>query len=581
MMNILKIIVVFLLLGSSTSMQSQIKKSQLTEAFNTSVPQEKTIIQTNTDLLLTGEYLYYKIYCLNKNDGAYSKISKLAYVELVGANSTIIFKHKLKLENSSAQGDFFIPSTVLTGNYKLLVYTNWSKNKAYNSFYEHDIYILNPFTTETQKIASSKAKINTVLVKQSNSANDTLNDLQELKLSTNKPVYSTREKGTIILTSDNYKKYRGSYSLSIRKLDSIHIIRDFTSKSNNIKKQGDTFYLPEIRGEIISGKIKGVNGASIENISVALSIPGKDYVFKLVQTNSQGQFFFNISENYDTSTAVIQVQEANKQHYELVIDKKEMNDFSRLNFSALELNPDIKPWLELRSVRSQIENAYYNVKSDSVFQTNYNLEPFFYPIATTYVLDEYTRFNSVKETFVEIINTASLIKKDGKYKFMFSNSENSETIDVSNLTPLILVDGLLIHDNEEIVSYNPKNIESISVVNRNYIYGSKLFGGIIAFATKKGDFKNFKNSKPFKMFELKRPLNNKRYFMPNYDKKLERIPDFRNQLLWAPNIQLNEDEVIVDFFTSDNIGKYEVKLEGYTTEGAYVLNTKSITVLNK
>ena len=230
MMNMLKKILVLVLLSSSCLMQSQIKKSPLTETFNMSIPQEKTYIQTNTNLLLAGEYLYYKVYCLEEKTGTYSKISKLAYVELVGSNNNVVFKHKLKLENSNAQGDFFIPSTILTGNYKLIVYTNWSKNKAYNSFYEHDIYILNPFTTEVQKIISSKTKMDTVIVQQSNTIEDSVIYTPELKLSTNKEIYNTRQKATVTLTSDNYKTHRGNYSLSIRKLDSIEIIKGFKLK---------------------------------------------------------------------------------------------------------------------------------------------------------------------------------------------------------------------------------------------------------------------------------------------------------------------------------------------------------------
>tara|TARA_R110001583_G_scaffold173174_4_gene327039 strand:+ start:1787 stop:3526 length:1740 start_codon:yes stop_codon:yes gene_type:complete len=578
----LKKILVLVLLSSSCLMQSQIKKSPLTETFNMSIPQEKTYIQTNTNLLLAGEYLYYKVYCLEEKTGTYSKISKLAYVELVGSNNNVVFKHKLKLENSNAQGDFFIPSTILTGNYKLIVYTNWSKNKAYNSFYEHDIYILNPFTTEVQKIISSKTKMDTVIVQQSNTIEDSVIYTPELKLSTNKEIYNTRQKATVTLTSDNYKTHRGNYSLSIRKLDSIEIIKGFKLKSSVIKTPDDIFYLPELRGEIISGKIKALNASSVANIAVTLSIPGKDYIFKIVQTNAEGQFFFNIREDYNSSSVIIQVQEPNKEDYKIVIDEKIFNNYDYLNFSGLELNPNIKSWLEQRNIRNQIENAYFAVKSDSILQNKLNDESFFYPIATAYVLDDYTRFNTVKETFVEIITTASLIKKDGDNKFVLFGNKNTEIDDAStHLNPLILVDGLVIQNNEDIINYSAKNIESISIVNSNYIYGSKFFDGIIAFVTKKGDFKISKNSKHLKQIELKSPLNEKLYYMPNYNKKLNRIPDFRNQLLWKPNVILNEDEVTIEFFTSDNVGKYSVKLEGYTVEGVHITNTKNIIVSNK
>ena len=50
---------------------------------------------------------------------------------------------------------------------------------------------------------------------------------------------------------------------------------------------------------------------------------------------------------------------------------------------------------------------------------------------------------------------------------------------------------------------------------------------------------------------------------------------------WKPNVILNEDEVTIEFFTSDNVGKYSVKLEGYTVEGVHITNTKNIIVSNK
>lgn len=582
MMDILKKIVLLMLLSLSSLMQGQIKKSSLTKTFNISIPQEKTYIHTNTNLLLAGEYLYYKIYCLNENTGAYSEISKLAYVELVGSNKNIVFKHKLRLENGNAQGDFFIPSSILTGNYKLIAYTNWTKNKSYNSFYEHDIYILNPFTTEVQKELPIKTKTNTIIVKQNNTFEDSVVNIPELKLSTNKRIYSTREKATVTITTDNHTAYQGNYLLSIRKIDSIEIIKDSPVNPGVVKTPDDIFYLPEIRGEIISGKLKALNASSVAKKTVALSIPGKDYIFKIAQTNSKGQFFFNIKENYNHVSAIIQVQELNKEDYEIVLDNKVFNNYDHLAFSTLELNPNIKTILEQRSIRNQIENAYFRVKSDSILKNKISYESFFHPNATTYILDDYTRFKTIKETFVEIISSASLIKDDGDDRFIVYGNKIKEMDDaLTNINPLVLVDGLLIQDNEDVINYSAMNIESISIVYGIYIYGSKIFDGIIAFETKKKDFKISKNSKHFKQLELKRAFNNKSYYMPDYKEELNRIPDFRNQLLWKPNLGLYEDQVNIDFFTSDNVGNYVVKLEGYSEEGIYLTNAKYITVSKK
>lgn len=70
-------------------------------------PQEKIFIHQNTSFILSGEFLYYKVYCINTNTNNLSEISKIGYVELVSSEKKIIFKHKIKLENGIGYGDFF------------------------------------------------------------------------------------------------------------------------------------------------------------------------------------------------------------------------------------------------------------------------------------------------------------------------------------------------------------------------------------------------------------------------------------------------------------------------------------------
>ncbi|MNL81466.1 hypothetical protein D3C87_2085940 [compost metagenome] len=48
-----------------------------------------------------------------------------------------------------------------------------------------------------------------------------------------------------------------------------------------------------------------------------------------------------------------------------------------------------------------------------------------------------------------------------------------------------------------------------------------------------------------------------------------RIPDFRNQLLWNPDVKLNKDSQ-TSFYTSDVAGNYEIRLEGFAKNGTPV-----------
>ena len=73
----------------------------------------------------------------------------------------------------------------------------------------------------------------------------------------------------------------------------------------------------------------------------------------------------------------------------------------------------------------------------------------------------------------------------------------------------------------------------------------------------------------YKDLELFKPKEPKQYYHQVYDETdtAKRIPDYRSQLLWEPNIELQRIVLRFDFFTSNNTGVYEISLEGFTFDG--------------
>ncbi|MBT8303482.1 MAG: hypothetical protein KJP09_03350, partial [Bacteroidia bacterium] len=72
------------------------------------------------------------------------------------------------------------------------------------------------------------------------------------------------------------------------------------------------------------------------------------------------------------------------------------------------------------------------------------------------------------------------------------------------------------------------------------------------------------------LIDLKSPQQDKDYFYQDYDlqsKSADRIPDYRTQLLWEPNISLTGERLRIRFFTSDVRGTFEVSLEGFDKDG--------------
>ena len=109
------------------------------------IPQESVYLHLNSSLYLNGENLLYSFYCMDLKRQKLSNISKIGYVEMIDQDLKAIFKQKVRLENGRGHGVFFIPSTIPSGNYKLIAYTQWMNNGEVSDLYQQDILIINPF----------------------------------------------------------------------------------------------------------------------------------------------------------------------------------------------------------------------------------------------------------------------------------------------------------------------------------------------------------------------------------------------------------------------------------------------------
>jgi len=556
------LIIVFILLGNCGFSQN------LTMG---SLPSERLFVSTNATSFITGETLHYKLYFWNSETGNKSAISAVAYIELVDSNKKIVSRQKASQTNQTAAGDIFIPSTLTTGNYKLIAYTNWMLNESRQNFSECDVTIINPFTrTDVSK----------------NFINDTLKTkirqyppAQEANVfKTNKKAYSTRDKVELELPL-----LSGNFVLSVRKKSSVfetitknpkQFLEEFPK--NPIAFQHAFSTIPEIRGELISGKITPKSPENVNNRIVALSVLGKNPAFKLVETNAEGKFTFILDQNPGSQDVVVQILDDNRNNLEFTLDKPVEANLSALVFpTEIKIGIQDKESIEQRSIASQIENAYYNLKKDSIQQTAPAL-PFYNVAEKVYVLDDFTRFLTIRETITEILKEVDYKKTRKGYtvflrKYMATSAVYGP--------PLVLVDGLPIFDLNELFDFPAAGIYKVEIVNDPYIYGPKTFSGIIHFITKNNDFELKTNAGYIKKINFTRPSSQKIHWSPDYAaNKNSRIPDYRQQLLWIPELQLSGKPQTVSFYTSDTAGEYEIILEGFDSDGKPLYQKDYISV---
>jgi len=570
-------IFIFIIIGNLTTSYCQSEVIKDNGFAIKEMPTEKIYVHLNTSFLLSGEYLFYSVFCLKSKTNKLSDLSKIAYVELIGKNNTSIFRHKIRLESGLGQGEFFVPAKIHSGNYKLIAYTQWMRNGSRDNFFQENISIVNQFSNNQKDILSFDNNLGsekkTSQVEVGLEGHKRISNSSIVKIQLPNKSYKNREKVTFKVLGEKNNVSFGNFSISVRKIDSFKKNKSLTSSDfsnfkgsvNSPEQFSILNFLPELRGEILSGEVLFLDSKNpASNVQVALSIPGKDFTFKVARTNSAGKFYFNLLKDYKYSEGFVQVITDKGRNFLVKLDETTDIEKKHLKFDDFKILEKDREGILERSIQIQIENSYSIIKPNNIKSLKIK-EPFYGLNSIEYFLDDYTRFSSLKETIVEIIEFVSVKHKKGKKTIHVVKGDGTK---VSDILPLVLLDGVIIDDHNDIMKFKTKQVKKISVVREKYNYGSQVFEGIVSIETFKGDYKKLEKGEHIKKIKLFKPLDNKIYFKQVYNNEdLNHIPDLRYQLLWQPKLKFREKEKEVSFFTSDNNGEYEIRLEGFTLEG--------------
>ncbi|MBO0323076.1 hypothetical protein J0X14_12280 [Muricauda sp. CAU 1633] len=554
-----------------------------------SIPQESVYVHFNESTLFTGEKLLYKFYGLDNATKKLTAISTVGYVSLVDKNGEAVFSHKLRLDSGSSSGDFFLPVSLSTGPYKLVGYTQWMQNFGQESFFQADVYIINPYQAipeaYLEKAVDSLQK--TPLENENRNSVEQSTDSPFVNVLLDKGAVGKREKVVIAIEGANDSSLEGNFSISVKKKSAVSFGNTLSSVAflQNLNRNGGKtgmgttkdLHIPEIRGEVISGTILDKESkVPTENQRIVLSLPGDAFLFKVATSDSEGRFSFILDRKYDNSEAALQLLTGDMDQYEINLDPK-LEEYDNLTFPEFVIPQVLENSILQRSVHNQIENAYGEVRSDSVIRAE-DTAPFYRNLPIVYDLDAYTRFNTLAETIIEVTDHLSIkTLNDGNRIFEVRPSFGLPN---DNLSAAVFVDGLFLKKHEDFMGYSAKKIKSISFSRDDVMIGSQAFQGILHFKTLEGDFHQDFYAPDIKNIELFKPELQKKYFNQEYAEQggQARTPDFRHQLLWIPNLNLSEGKQELIFYTSDVAGTYELVLEGFTSNGNPVSVKRELVV---
>jgi len=336
-------------------------------------------------------------------------------------------------------------------------------------------------------------------------------------------------------------------------------------------------YIPEIYSPILSGELLKNPEESLPS-SIQVNFGGKSSIMNSIDLDSSNKFALEVPFRIQTQNVFFSLDSELNDH-RIKVNSQFGFKKSNFTFSPMPLGMFSKKYFDELSKNIQLSQVYKEFSHINGFEpmSNEKMVNFYGVPDLTYHLDDYTRFETTKDLFIEFIRTVVIRKRqDESELYLFENGyPKSEPL-------LALINGIPVDNFEYLLGYNPLQIEKIDVVKDDYYIGSRRYMGIMNFIKYEQGFKEDEIpqniiTKVYHGLQVPREFNNL-----DYNKEyssLKRIPDYRNTLYWNSSVPIQDNEIgSIELFSSDVSGTYHVTVNGLTSLGNVIQINETIII---
>ena len=575
---------------------------------------ERTYIATDKDVYVAGERVWCSAFCVTPS-GALSEVSRVAYLELHGAGA-LAATARIDLEKGRGAGALELPGTLPTGNYRLIAYT--AQNKAeegydYEGLAAKTLSVFNVLTTERLKdgveVVSEEAYAELLAersrVKPGMTTNAPGMTTTAPGMTTNAPgmtdvpmiasnapmmgggddrrhpgldpgsVQLRWENGRLQLVNRSGEAL--TLSLSVYHDDGILPnanpgIGDFLADCRKVgERRFDDTVLPDYEGEVIRGRVVGFSPEMLPRLTgkyAFISSPSDKsdvYAAPIGEDGSLVFFTGNIYGNKECICEIEGIEPGLNCHIEL---NPPYVNAAVAAAPALPVSASLADALRLRSVGMQLERRFaadtlYEFlprPTDGLFDEN---------VVVRYVLDDYTRFPTMAEIFVEFIPEIRARRgSDGRRDIQVRLSEAASMQTFSSGSALMMLDGVPVFDHEKIMQYDPLLVESIDIYPHTHFVSNRAFEGVVNFVTYKRNLPSF----PFDADTRVVDYEGVCVPMAFTGAALEGdYPDYRQTIYWHPLLQVDAAaDLEIECRKPLYGGRFTAVVEGMTASGKAV-----------
>jgi hypothetical protein len=463
------------------------------------LPKEQVQMQTPKTLYFSGEKLWFEAQVLL---GEQPTASQVLYAELVNRNSLSIVHVKVPLQEGQALNFIQLPDQIPSDHYLLRVYTRISPYLDVNKgIAQQLVTVINPRISP--KVSAQGAA--------------------RLK----RTVGSSYGKGVSL----EFPSSVGPAAVGIA--SGISIANPFLAQEQESLYSAQLYdplnpqaFLPELFGHLIQAKVPTAD----TTLTYFLSLHGEKSALFTDHADAQGRLVFDAGGLRHWERLILQLENGDEMPgLELVSPLISTSFKADFDFPQLSIAEEDLSYLQLLLKAALVQNYYWEEANRDSIET---ITGFVADYA--FDLDAYTRFDDIETILREYVPSVSVRLKDKKKVFRLMNEADKSVFDAN---PLILVDAMPVFDSDLLASFNPKFLQRLEVLNREFYLNDRTYPGVLSFSSYTNNFGRFPLAPAARFFDYQgvQPrllLDKQQWQQPVTDK---RVPDWRIVLFWGKN----------------------------------------------
>ena len=453
---------------------------------------ERTYVCTDRHSYVAGEDVFCSVFCFDGGSGSLSDFSSVAYVELISPEGSAV-RVKMALQDGRGAGRLRLPSTLPTGNYRLIAYTALNRNEEDMDYFRGSrvISVYNTLSASRQESVVLDAA--PAAVEGKGRPYGTAVEGKDRPYGAAAPAGLVMEQRGDSLFLRNSGTECLDFCLSLSISDALPDpegpgLADFLearSGDRTTQRTDAKLSIPEYEGEIVSIRVP----AMYSGVTAVLSGPGLRNDIYSSTVDSTGLVSFYTGNIYGDRDLVFELnsRDVNDDFSLEVLSPFASPELDRDGVPELHLNGSVAEDLKRRSVAMQI-SRHFGIDE---YMDSLQLRPdllFKGGAMTVYEMDDYTRFPTMRETIVEYVREVHIRRQDGEPVLKLVSGKSFESYSsMLGGNALVLVDGVPVSEHGRVLDLNPALLRRICIYPYDVSTGSCIYSGVVNFISFRGD----------------------------------------------------------------------------------------------